>query len=80
MYKAKVPDRLLPNTDMIGTYDHEGAQMGLRDKFETVVVRNYLWNNHEMSMKPVSTLCVIVQHCVASYAKLEIMCINHNCM
>ena len=54
MYKEKVPDRWLPSTDLIGTYDPEGSQMGLRDKFETVVVRNYLWNNHKMSMKPAS--------------------------
>ena len=54
MYKEKVPDRLLLSTDLIGTYDPEGSQMGLTDKFETVVVQNYLWNNHEMSMKPVS--------------------------
>ena len=54
MYKEKVPDRLLPSIDLIGTYDPEGSQMDLRDKFETVVVRNYLWNNHEMSMKPIS--------------------------
>ena len=27
--------------------------MGLRDKFEITVVRNYLWNNHKMSLKPV---------------------------
>ena len=54
MYKENVPDRLLPSPDLIGTYDPEGSQMGLRDKFETVVVQNYLWNNYEMSMKPIS--------------------------
>ena len=54
MYKEKVSDRLLPSTDLIGTYDPEGSQMGLGDKFETVVVKNYLWiMNHEMSRKPV---------------------------
>ena len=36
--------------------------MGLKDKFETVIVRNWLWNNHEMSLKPVS-----MHHCIPSY-------------
>ena len=50
--KDKVPDRLLPDTGLIGTYDTEGEKMGLKDKFEIVIVRNWLWSNHEMSLKP----------------------------
>ena len=48
-----MPDKLLPKSELIGVFDPEASQMGLRDKFEITVVRNYLWNNHEMSLKPV---------------------------
>ena len=42
--------------------------MGLRDKFETFVIRNYLWNQHEMLLKLVHNSMssyFIVQHHMA---------------
>ena len=68
--------------------------MGLRDKFEITVVRNYLWNNQEMSLKLVHNSMSsydIVWHCIQSYCRgafgynlasygLVCICKMHHCI